>query len=248
MDTQEINRRIRNRYVIEYAASMVHWVNTGETIKFDRRGKLVDGQHRLLAVIESGMSVWMAVALNVDDDAQKVMDSGLKRTIADNFGMEDVKNSGNVAAAVRFLLALEKGQIKSPQTSSWPSSPRYEHHGYFAVHGELEDTVAAVSSQWRAVPQTVTATAVSYFLCSQKDPELADQFFSELAQHATEGLGDPKATLLQRLWDEGRRKSNRTRNSLVTNTHMTHRAWNAVRKGEKLYKIPTSGVDYCMPI
>jgi hypothetical protein len=190
----------------------------------------------------------MTVVINVDDEAQKVMDTGLKRMIADTLSMEGRKNGSNLAATIRFLIAVEKGQIKTPQTSSWPTSPNHEHFAYNAVHPELEDMAALVSSRWRSIPMTVTATAASYFLCSQKDPELADQYFSDLATHATEGLGDPRATLLQRLWVEKRKSTGRSRNSLVTNTHMTHRAWNAVRKGEKLYKIPTSGVPYCMPI
>jgi hypothetical protein len=55
------NRRIRKAKVARYARDMTdgHWMTTHQGIAFDKHGKLIDGQHRLMAVVESGMSVKM---------------------------------------------------------------------------------------------------------------------------------------------------------------------------------------------
>jgi hypothetical protein len=78
MESNEKNRHIRDRLVVKYARDMSagNWSLTGEAIKFDTEGCLVDGQHRLLAVILSGVSLQMLVVCGVERAAQTVMDTG----------------------------------------------------------------------------------------------------------------------------------------------------------------------------
>lgn len=52
-------------------------------IAFDKNGKLIDGQHRLFAVIKSGCTVPMRVTFGCDCDAFGSLDTGIKRTVSD---------------------------------------------------------------------------------------------------------------------------------------------------------------------
>ena len=63
------------------------WIPTHQGVAFSKSGKLLDGQHRLEAIIEANISVQMLVVTNVRDDAYKVLDNGIKRTMADLTGM-----------------------------------------------------------------------------------------------------------------------------------------------------------------
>lgn len=61
------NRNTRERAVTEYARDMVagHWNLNGEAIKFAYDGSLLDGQHRLRAVIEADATVQMLVVVGL---------------------------------------------------------------------------------------------------------------------------------------------------------------------------------------
>lgn len=64
LDTRTKNRRIRNGHVRELAAEMKagRWDITHQGIAFDSNGFLVDGQHRLSAIVMAGVTVTMLVS------------------------------------------------------------------------------------------------------------------------------------------------------------------------------------------
>jgi hypothetical protein len=63
------------------------WIPTHQGVGITKSGKLIDGQHRLEAIVEANMPVQMMVTTGVSDDAYKVLDNGIKRTMADLTGM-----------------------------------------------------------------------------------------------------------------------------------------------------------------
>jgi hypothetical protein len=63
------------------------WIPTHQGVAFAKSGKLIDGQHRLEAIVEANIPVEMLVVTGVRDDAYKVLDNGIKRTMADLTGM-----------------------------------------------------------------------------------------------------------------------------------------------------------------
>ena len=81
----EFQRKVRPNRVQEYAEEMRagRWCDNGETIKMDELGRLIDGQHRLRAVIESGTAQVMTVAYGLPADAYKTIDAGLGRRLTD---------------------------------------------------------------------------------------------------------------------------------------------------------------------
>jgi hypothetical protein len=58
------------------------WTTTHQGIAFDTFGNLVDGQHRLLAIIKSGFAVYLMVTTGVSPDSVPDMDQGSKRNVA----------------------------------------------------------------------------------------------------------------------------------------------------------------------
>lgn len=53
---------------------------TGESIIISKTGKVLNGQHRLMGVSETGIPIRCLVCFGVDDDAFKNMDNGVPRT------------------------------------------------------------------------------------------------------------------------------------------------------------------------
>ena len=67
---------------------------------------MIDGQHRCLAVIESGCTIKATVIDGLDDEVYLVLDKGRKRTAADTIGG---KHANVRAAIAKAIIALDNG-------------------------------------------------------------------------------------------------------------------------------------------
>jgi hypothetical protein len=118
LDKNVKNRRISNRAVALFAAEMKRgeWHSNGESIKFDSKGRFIDGQHRLQAVIKSNTTQEFVVVRNLspDDSTFATIDAGRKRTATAVLAMEGTPNSHALASIISFYhlcranLALDK--------------------------------------------------------------------------------------------------------------------------------------------
>jgi hypothetical protein len=96
------------------------WVAaSGEAIKFDWNGKLIDGQHRLNAIVDFDKPVKMAVIKNADPETAYIADQGLKRSVSDLITIKTdgvgVSNLKSVAAtAATMLRGFETNPFKYP--------------------------------------------------------------------------------------------------------------------------------------
>lgn len=90
------NRTIRNSRVKYYAQQMKEgkWHLTGQTITFAKDGQLLDGQHRLWAVIEADVPVDFLVVY--DADKVSTYDCGLKRSTRDQLQLGGVDFSSAI--------------------------------------------------------------------------------------------------------------------------------------------------------
>lgn len=70
LDNNAKHRPIKEKKVAEYMAEMQdgRWRLNGKTICFDTTGRLLNGQHRLSAVVRSGVSLTTVVVRGLDPD------------------------------------------------------------------------------------------------------------------------------------------------------------------------------------
>lgn len=104
------NRIVRRSRVEQYKADLINgrWAQNGEAICFKKNGQLADGQHRLVAISESGVTVKMNVAVGCDDNGDRTYDSGLNRTNADAFRYFDIANYNTVSSIVNRYFVLKR--------------------------------------------------------------------------------------------------------------------------------------------
>ena len=84
------NRPLKPRLVSEYARQIRSgsWRRTHQGIAFDERGVVIDGQHRLWAIVESGQTVPLLVFLNENPSAHESLDNGRVRSHLDVVRLE----------------------------------------------------------------------------------------------------------------------------------------------------------------
>jgi hypothetical protein len=115
-----VNRNLDIKRVKRYAREMVagRWLlNPGAVISFSTTGALIDGQHRLSAIVEAKVPISMYVATNVEGEVQVVMDKGRPRKVSDNLHMfhgVDRKYASKVSTMSRYILAYELGIWEPP--------------------------------------------------------------------------------------------------------------------------------------
>ncbi len=107
----EKNRNINKNAVDQYARDMEagRWMFNGEALKIATDGRVLDGQHRLLACVQSGQPFVTVVVTGIEDRAQFTMDQGHKRTASDHFKLQGLKNASIIAAAARVLWVWHRG-------------------------------------------------------------------------------------------------------------------------------------------
>ena len=133
------NRPLRKARVERYARDMSEgrWQMNGETIIISDEGNLLNGQHRLEAVVKAAVPVWMMVTSGVPESAFSTMDAGLTRTAGDVLGMKGILNFNQVAAVARICLNYKDGvSLSTPRTN-------LEIEEAIELHPEIESYVSS---------------------------------------------------------------------------------------------------------
>jgi len=101
------NRPVRTSSVRQISETIKEgkWIENGDSIRISKSGVLIDGQHRLEAIIQAGMPIAQDVAVGLDDQAFAVIDTGRRRSKADTISVMGLKNASILANAIDLLYA-----------------------------------------------------------------------------------------------------------------------------------------------
>lgn len=104
------NRGKRKNTIDNYVKeiNMGEWTITSNAIGFDEDGILVDGQHRLQAVIDSGKSIESLVVFGLPKASIKKTDRGLSRSLVDAVNLSEGLKIKNIEVAVTRCLVKHK--------------------------------------------------------------------------------------------------------------------------------------------
>lgn len=80
------------------------WMENGESIIIDKNGFIKDGQHRLNAVIASGVSYFCVVVTGVDPEVMDTIDVGTNRSLQDILELNGFQNFGITSSIIKAIL------------------------------------------------------------------------------------------------------------------------------------------------
>jgi hypothetical protein len=196
--TTDKNRNVSHQRVLTLANLMRsgRWQLNGETIIVSKTGKLLDGQHRMFAIIEVGLPQQMLIATGAPDEAFETIDTGRARTAADIAGMEGVSNPNIVTSAAaliwRMFYRTAINEVCSPQTVL----DVIERFPGLIKWGTV---VAALGQMRRILPPGSFVAALVYLDCIAKKPRLAEQFFEGITKGSDLPEGSPILALRNRI-------------------------------------------------
>lgn len=105
------NRPIKKQH-LEFICEEIRcgrWQVNGDAIRIAIDGTLIDGQHRLAAVVRTGISITTMIVSGVEKSAFETIDSGASRSNADTLAVLGEKNTRNLAAALLLVKDLLDG-------------------------------------------------------------------------------------------------------------------------------------------
>jgi len=110
LEFNKVNRRLKQTVVEKYARDMSagRWEMTHEGIAFDVDDNLCDGQHRLKAIMLSGVTLCLLVTRGLPREAKKAMDQGEKRTAVDRLAFEGVRAHQRELAVAKIMLSYKR--------------------------------------------------------------------------------------------------------------------------------------------
>lgn len=239
LDLNDGNRIISPKVVAAYARDMAKgdWLFNPSPISFDTDGKLVDGQHRLLAVIQSGMPQKFHVAYNIPREHRKVIDIGRKRSVADNLVMDyGIKNASQVTAAGRIIIRWRMGTLRSTGTIKISEPEVYE----FVVENDetLQEAASFAQKLRRTLPIPIAASTAAYHETMRVDEVAAKVFWDKIMTGAELKVGDPVLSLRSAVTRLGTKHEDRS----LINLELIVRAWRVHLKGQ------TSGKTFTLKI
>jgi hypothetical protein len=244
------NRTISQAVVDQYSRDMLanRWRRVAKAVEFARTkdGKivLVDGQHRLAAIEQSGVTVELLVYYGATIEDQKVIDTGRPRAFRDQLNLAGEAHYSTLSAALRRIALWEVGCYIQGGSGLRPS------------HSELEDVLTRypnvrTSVDWgianyRKVGVHASILSFVHWLLMSTNPVEGAFFLERLCDGAGLDANHPILVLRDRLRRE-RDRSQRERRRMPSDVYIAFiiYAWNAYRSKAARYKLqlPQGGLS-----
>lgn len=153
LEKNKRNRRIRWPWVHELAEIMLagQWKqNTGQTVKIAVNGEIVDGQHRMLAIIEAnkkqpGIAIGVHFATGLELAVHDAIDTGKARNACDVFTREGIKNANKIPSMITAYLAFKAG-ARAVDNFSKPSNQQILD--FYRCDEMFWQAVSAMTTAW----------------------------------------------------------------------------------------------------
>lgn len=202
------------------------WRFNGDTIRIAVDGSLLDGQHRLEAVRQTGVSIKTLLVTWVDADVFDTIDSGAKRSPGDTLAVFGEKNGRALAAALVVADDLLSGKtdfIRNIKISNAEVLNMLERHP------DIRKSLKWGKAISRLAPASISVAL--HYIFSQRNTGKADEFFHAIATGENLDMYNPAYLLRQRLIDNATAKGKITRRYTAA---LFVKAWNSWLAGTKL--------------
>lgn len=245
------NRQLKYETVFQYDAEMREdeWEYTNEsTVGTDINGHLIDGQHRLMAIIKSGTAQDLVIFTGLREKARAKMNIGRLRTGGDTMSMMGIGDPNQSAANVSLIVNMI--------TYNWPKPNKKGRGGVtnadIAEFMSNEDNAERIKHAYtmtekvfhKNAPKLMSKTiwTAMFYLLTLKKKAAAEEFFTRLSTFEKVGTGDETSPIyyLRKMLDNwGRNAKLQPAGFWGTVQRMRYiiTAWNHYVAGETIDKL-----------
>ena len=180
LEGNEGNRPIKDTRVEAYSRAMKagDWTLTDSMICVSPKGKLLNGQHRLKAIIESGCKVPMTIYWDCPESAYGHMDAGAKRSASDYLSHRGVQNTTYIAALMRLIIAYRQ---TGKYSGSFEIAPSFDE--IFAEYDKDPDgyqQAVALARYGKSLFSPTALGLIAYLASEKYAHKTVESFFSSI--------------------------------------------------------------------
>ena len=205
-------------------------------MKIAKDGAVLDGQHRLKACVDTGISFETILIEGLPPETQDTMDTGKSRSLADILSIRGEKSANGVAALIkRFILIERTGKLAVGFVSTVGSQLTLTNHeclAWFDQNQWVRDYVIPGKLIGRYTPMSGATAGVLMRTFSTIDVDDSNFFWDRVQDGVALDVGHPILTLrtsFRALENDLRGERNQTYMAALT-----IKAWNAYREGSEL--------------
>ncbi len=243
------NRQVLRGQVVRMVAQMKsgNWKFDGAPIRFAADGTLLDGQHRLSAVVESELPQQFVIIRGLERDSQTVMDTGRKRSLSDMLSMRGDANPGPLATFTSIAYkwdnglrgsALFRGNSTNVDRAEVYAPSIQTLLNWIDEHPDVHSIIRPMISLARTLGVAPSLIYTSWWALYSVDYDDAEHFFNLLRNGAGLEQGNPILTLRNRLIEIGRETADRGKSTAPEHAlALVFKAWNAYRDGRDLNRL-----------
>lgn len=233
LKTNTFNRKMSESHVARLVSAIKNgeWKFCGESIKISSDGELLDGQHRLQAIVESNTPIELLVVEGLPKETFHVIDTAKKaRNTADILHISGEKNTNVLSAALALIGAYEKYDDLTNRAFR-PTAK--DISDILSRHPKIREYASPQFSVYRLTgPGLAAALGYLFSLADKKNAEL---FFDRLGSGAGLEQGNPILQLRELLINNKNHRNNKL--SKTTIAALVIKAFNFYRSGKSISKL-----------
>jgi len=183
LDSAAPNRALSRRVINDYARALNadQWHYAGGAFAFDDKGRMIDGQHRCHAIIQSGVPMEVDLITGLSEQAWDVMDRGRRRTLGDALHRRGIHDSAMIGAIITQFWRYERGGLGSKDSPSIETGVRLYYENSHLVeaakwgrtlnHSRVRAKSGLFGALWLVLRAIDEEDAHTFFDLVMTDPE-----------------------------------------------------------------------------
>jgi hypothetical protein len=223
--------RLFNAKHVHFLANEIrtgNWKLNGDTIVLNDE-RLIDGQHRLMAVLMADLPITTLLVTGVSSDVFDTIDIGKKRTSADVLHIEGEKHTTVTAAALSLIEQIKTSQVDNGRIFNASASRVRDLLKKYPLIKRSADLFTGKTKYRMNRVMSPSIVVALHYLFSEIDAELADQFMSTVISGENMKKGDPEFALRTRLEFNAFSKAKLPKKHIVA---LVIKAWNFKRQNK----------------
>jgi hypothetical protein len=232
------NRRIKQIHVSRLANSISRgeWQFNAQPIQIADDGLVLDGQHRLLASVQSGISIDTLIVYGARAESQETMDMGVVRTIGDILTLRGFKNANNLAALINRIIAYNQSGISAAINTPGRGITPVGIVNFAEESVGLDEYVLRGKRLAKLLRTNPSLAGFLIWLTEQIDFEDSQYFWGKLESGAGLEAGSPIFTLREWALAPDRVRLASTAD-LRRDAAFVIKSWNKFRAGDELIRL-----------
>lgn len=227
------NRKLTKSNVTFLSKQMTEgkWLFDGQPIRFDKFGRLLDGQHRLNAVVNSGTTQSFLVVSGLDDSTFQVMDTGKNRSGSDALSIMGVSYANSISACAKLVIKHNKGS--HGKTGSHSKITNSDIVEWYNNNREIETKAPKCQILSKAFMNVLSVSYLMYLslVFDERCVKDSEKFLNEVCHGTNIDSKSPTNVLRKYLISD---KLSKKSMSPTNKKALIFKAWNAFRLGKSV--------------